>query len=861
MKAWIKKTSGLLLGSILAIALSGKAYADVEAGPELPDTPPAVHEEMEVGSIVTEEIPVNDAAAATVTDVPAVDVPLEAVVTNDEQPISETPAALSASLAVGTADVSAPLSAAAVDVSSEQEPLFSVAGVIFDGNSDQSEGWGDGGGWKYESDSGRIAMVNFAGVGQSIASDGAGVTIVAAGLNRLDSLSCEGDINIIGSGILLVDSIEMPEGSRLNLLSNQEIYGENGGSVAVFVKTGENTYTLVNGADAVGLLDGEYNVPEGITLIVPEDASLCLQSVVQVVETYEQDDREIREVRYYTDTCPEENGLHEDLGSRVEFIANAAVLRVSNLLLQKGSAGNAGKITLRNAPYFYNKSVVSMLHVSSRLILDGLIEGGRVNLAAGIELSGAGGFQDSQVALGGGEEANHVRLALSDSSLNITGGNVMLDELRVSGESLLRYTADTVLGDLSIVDNGILQIRSNSSIEDSATLTLSGACSGGKILLESGRYDLRMNSEDLAASSTEILAQLYNTIEEQLSDALVFDDAGYFSERSDAPMIVSPEQATVPEAENGILTIPAIQVSVRETESFKGNHVYIKSYNENVAGYLIGGENNPEYLDYDGLKSFYASTLDEDVTAILFEVMIKSSDGTLRMEVLSEDNARTLSPEGVFLIRVLGYVMVRDGQGGEAITTTGISFTGSGVLGGAGAGSVTGGNSKPVYSGSGISRNRITIHDPDPVDPDPVKPDPVDPDPVDPDPVKPDPGQQDIAAQILRVETTAHGECYILSVFDHDRPITDLNGHAIAVHMAFLAPESWNGGSIYVVFRNADGSLTAYEASFDPATGMLIFESALTGEFVVVCLDYDGEAFSAGFYAALEALPELKSLR
>lgn len=42
-------------------------------------------------------------------------------------------------------------------------------------------------------------------------------------------------MNITGSGILLVDNIDMLEGTNINLLTNTEIYDDGTGSVACFL--------------------------------------------------------------------------------------------------------------------------------------------------------------------------------------------------------------------------------------------------------------------------------------------------------------------------------------------------------------------------------------------------------------------------------------------------------------------------------------------------------------------------------------------------------------------------------------------------------------------------------------------------
>ena len=63
-----------------------------------------------------------------------------------------------------------------------------------------------------------------------------------------------------------------------------------------------------------------------------------------------------------------------------------------------------------------------------------------------------------------------------------------------------------------------------------------------------------------------------------------------------------------------------------------------------------------------------------------------------------------------------------------------------------------------------------------------------------------------------------------------------------------------------MVFRRADGKLVAVSADYDDQSGTISFETNCLGRFVVVAFDYEGEAFSAGFYEALAELPAVQEL-
>ena len=73
-------------------------------------------------------------------------------------------------------------------------------------------------------------------------------------------------------------------------------------------------------------------------------------------------------------------------------------------------------------------------------------------------------------------------------------------------------------------------------------------------------------------------------------------------------------------------------------------------------------------------------------------------------------------------------------------------------------------------------------------------------------------------------------------------------------------PVEYTEKPLYVVFRNEDGSLTAFRASYSEITGLLRFITDRLGEFMVVGFDFDGIEFSEEFYAALAQLEGLENL-
>ena len=150
---------------------------------------------------------------------------------------------------------------------------------------------------------------------------------------------------------------------------------------------------------------------------------------------------------------------------------------------------------------------------------------------------------------------------------------------------------------------------------------------------------------------------------------------------------------------------------------------------------------------------------------------------------------------------------------------------------------------------------------PDPVVTDPVTPGPVTPDPVSPDPVSPDPETKvtELAAPntTLRVIVTSLRSNYLLRVYSGTREIGD-PGQKLTARFRFKLPEGWDANTIFAVFRNADGTLTAFKAAYD--NGMLCFDSDLSGTFAIVSFPYGDTLYTAEFYEQLGALEAIQAL-
>ena len=213
--------------------------------------------------------------------------------------------------------------------------------------------------------------------------------------------------------------------------------------------------------------------------------------------------------------------------------------------------------------------------------------------------------------------------------------------------------------------------------------------------------------------------------------------------------------------------------------------------------------------------------------------------GVYSWHILGE--SETVSAENVERILCYSELFSPNGFGSTSITATSTDFTGTGILGGSGAGSVTGGTTRLAIAG----RRQPA---PDPI-PDP-EPDPK------PDP-DPDPAEENAPAALRVVVTELPGKsapAYRLSVFDSaGREVTDLGGAKVRARMRFTLPDGWKKDSIFAVFRLPGNGLKAVKASYDAENRLLVFYTDTVGEFTLVNFEYSGTLYLPDFYTALEA--------
>ena len=755
----------------------------------------------------------------------------------------------------GTRAVQAKAGGAAADKN------ITIAGNKLDCSADMS-----GSGWQYEKESGRVVLRDYTGCAD-ITSDGTGVDIVSTGFNRIGTLSCDGDINVIGSGILLIDKLELAEGCSFNLLPLREYYGDDGGSAAVFLLQEDGSYKLIN-KKITGIIDETIELSDDIRLVLPAETSLELRALKFIVEKDEAGNETI-----ITDF----SGYSEEELENAEFNYYGGHLVLTSLTVDAEASIKSNEIKDQVVPSIIVAGSLVEGGAVGCLVNNGIISGGAVTVRG--KYSGTGIFEKADVTL---RDCEVKDINLRDSILSLEWKDYTLDHLGVSGSSELYYDSNLEIKNVSSSDTGSLIIESMHSPGDSHVLNLSGPVDKCGVTIKSGVTELGTNMQLINSGS----------VNNSGYGGPVFNYSGLDLKMNgtDGSVFLGPGNIVVPEPD----AIPAVSFTLRETLDWRNNIILEENpetgdkYKE-LDDYDVAEHSTDNRITYESLLGTYfpqGSVLPEGAEDILFEVF--SCDGNkVSMTVLGEDTdlyKDSTSADGVFLIRMAYHYSLKNSHGGSAATSTHADQTGAGDIGG---------NSTAVFRGTGITRNSHP-DDPDPIDPDkpdpidPDKPDPIDPDKPDPiDPDKPDPIDPDRPdpvdpSQPVTLYTSAVSSIRLrVGMYDpgdraeHAIPVyilsADRNGFAVEefgrkekVVMDYELPEGFSGKSLYAVFANRDEQsevpVKAYRAEYDESNGKLSFETMQTGAFVITALDFEGEEFSPEFYDEIGKTEEVQTL-
>ena len=828
-------------------------------GPAEPEADEAPAESEPEEPEVTETPEVTGSAETEAAEVPAATELLEK--STSIAPVTVVPAKKTASAMFKAVSTQ---TAATVGPESEAKKTITIAGTLLDCSEDSS-----GSGWTYEKDSGRIVLRDYTD-SADITSDGTGVDIVSTGFNRIGALSCDGNINVIGTGVLLVDKVELAEGCSFNLLPLREYYGDDGGSVAVFLRQEDGSYMLMNGK-VKGIIDEKLELPEDIRLVLPSDSLLELQALKVKVETDEDGNKTItRDLSGYSSTELEDS----------EFEYYSGHLCVGDLTLNKGSR-------IRN-----NKQgdIIASIIVGGKLVNEGVISGGDITLVqkdstGGGLYSGSGVIENAFITFRTGQTTS---INIKDSTLSLEQGDYTIEQLGLTGSSDLYHGDNIKIKNIKGDSDSSVNIC---SFDMTDSLKLTGTIDGVDVLIKSGITDLAAGLKFLNGG----------TVNNGTYGGPVFDYSGgnIVSVGTSGSVFIGPKDVQVPDPDSiPVVSFNLFQIkytcsNIELKENMEAGQEYTPLEDYNAAAH-------EKQINYDELiNTYFPEGLDSQYNgqSIIFEVL-RYKDSKLSMTILGKGDGYEYETDsdGVFLIRMAYIISLESPHGGSTVTSTRASQTGSGNIGG---------NTSSIITGTGITRFSSTDPkeqnpdpvkpDPDPVkpDPDPVKPDPVkpddpdpikpdDPDPIkpdDPDPVKPDdpdpvrPAKEYSIAAVspagdlitlkikefdLNKDSKENAEkvpCYNLELYVNGVQVIKPD-MPVEVKMDYELPEEFKDKPLYAVFANEDENsdeiLKAVRAEYDEESGTLTFETAQTGEFVIAALAFDGEEFSPEFYDELE---------
>ena len=713
----------------------------------------------------------------------------------------------------------------------------------------------------YQMEDGSYVLLNHDGE-EALNADG-DITILAAGVNHLSSISGTNKIRIAGTGILIVDDFQ----GTLESLTFTDIYEE--GSVAVFAKQADSYYHMLNGR-VPGILDEDYLIKD-YTLIMPENTKLLLCGTGATLQ-------EDNTVLYYHGT---DHGISSsNTMSYIETTGNLTIGSGASLVVGEGASIILQNLRSVGGTDTFDGIRYPTLNTENggTLVVNGTVgDGGFVNIDGGagalsgsgsvtahrITVTDPGNVNGSAVTLSASElrlsgSGSYGDLHISDSTVYVSSGPVSFDGLNTSGNTTF-ILSDQCAFDLDRVEGSLtlhLNQKYGSESFSDALSSVSGHVQG------SGTIDLYAGIYALNSSLT-----LDGVTISDGSAAIVYDYAG-LCETSLTPLRIQPQNAPVPAAtSDGGVEIAVVSSRIYETI----HHVNSISFGGALGSATVKAVRNTSgrlVLNLNDLKTV-AATLDD--SGYIVELLHKDRYGNFSTSFYKmADLTGTVYADDICLIRFTFPVVAMGCDPATSPTQTGFTFTGSGILGGSGAGSVNYGSTDldPVDP-SAPDPDEPDPDEPDPDEPDPDEPDPDEPDPDDPDPDEPDPDEPDPddpdtdepdneGASELWIEDAEKG-CYVLLASEGEKTLAEHGGKA-TVSMRYSLPAQYAGKPLYAVFLTEDGTLKAFRATYEELSQTLFFGADCLGRFVIVGFDFDGVEFSEEFYRALLALSDLAPL-
>ena len=608
--------------------------------------------------------------------------------------------------------------------------------------------WSDDKGWKNVPGQ-YVALVDYDGSGAAVSASGDVLTLAVAGVNRIGTLQGDCSFRILGSGIVLIDNIDITDGNTITLHPNTALYDE--GSAAVFYYQKEDGgYHLINGG-ITGILDESCAV-DNVHLTIPSGSSLTISARAYRKETwYPEDGTEpVTDVTEYTSPMPESVMVPEHMGGTVsiEGYEGRLVLGESASLTVDSGASVQIKTILDGY-----QAVKGELVLKGAMEVNGEVTGGRIDVNDGGSLGGAGTvsaaevilepagnleksllLEDSSLTVNGTDDKRHVSASIKDSVIYVKAKAVSFDELNVSGDSVFSagiFDGDGTssvgsceIGDISVETGSRLDIVVNDHqyifplrlLEDSFVRINGNISGGGDVSVLGGCVEYTGTQADkVPYVPAEYAARVYAT------------EAGIAS--TENPLNMSAEEAFRRVKED---TIPVVYLEVRDSlvsQKISAREwlvTMIKEYPDRPLPRDASEYTCASFLEAYGRNNTLPVNPDNpDIVHNMLMPAVEVIHSDLSRQRFWLDDRTVFTTDDVIMIRMLNCTG-QGGQGGSSSTSVETSFTGSGTLGGPGSGSMQAGSGTVIY-GQG--------NDPTPDEPTPQPPTPPGPTP----PAKPTP--------------------------------------------------------------------------------------------------------------------------
>ena len=639
-----------------------------------------------------------------------------------------------------------------------------IGKTTFNPEDDEISCWSNGSGWMNIAGQ-YVAMVNYDGSGESITSNTDVLTLAVAGINRIGALTGDCSYRIVGTGIVLINSIDIADGNTITLYTNTALYTE--GSAAVFMKQDDDSYLLINGG-ITGILDEEYHL-DNIHLRIPKNSSLTLSVMSVRTETWTPEDSEEPEtnITRYTEDLPIDvlDPTHANGTVELQDYASRLVMgKNSSLTVEDGASLKLNEIE-SSSIYGLSSTVKAVIEIQGILNINGTLEGGYLDiidggkltdvnendsstqggmlLSAEINLNPGGTLQkdlllkNSSLVITGHQ--NTASVNIEDSAVYLTGTYINIPELNAAGNSYVgigRFHKDGSsefafheIGNINVRDGDTLSIIANEHEYldvgirvDDCSLTISGSITGGTVSVLAGIVTYTgTNMNNLPAVPDGYASRvLYVNGTDEITSTL------QPLNMTKQDCITRSEQDQIPISTLSVIdSLISYDIKAREWLAL-GAHFY-----EPITRVTDQEFTCASFLETYAPDFNTEPSGENEISSVPPTIAVEVIGGELTRRLFSLKDPWTFSLEDAILIRIL-HITSQGGQGGSSSTNTNTSFTGNGQIGVLDPDSLQTGNGKTIYG----EQNSGEPVDPVPVTPEPVEPTPEPAEPT-PKPAKP----------------------------------------------------------------------------------------------------------------------------